>query len=263
MQNLTSRPKTHLIMSYVLPSTPNQTRYIVSGDKRPLKASKPKGDFRTEMINSGLDFLSNGLLDLSKNLNETKFREIPNGTIDWVPYVYPSNYVPEPKGLGSNNVHYVVPKIKGVLGGRTIQGKRLDWEGVEKIAEQLWGLETTGTDPTRPIDYVRHIPYRNIEISQFCEIKKTTGSYDKPPTFIRSSKSQLEALCSIEGGHYETQLYPSIYIVGSCDFHQPRREWVITWWFIPCKTTDDFLVFNTSAFDWKPEGTLENDGFIV
>jgi hypothetical protein len=215
------------------------------------------------MLNSGLEFLSNGLLDVSTNLNETRFRHIPNGTIDWVPFVYPSTYVPKPKGLGSNNVHYVVPKIKGVLGGRTIQGKKLDWEGVERIAEQLWDLETTGTDPTRPIDYVRHIPYRNGEISQFCEIKKTTGSYDKPPTFIRSSKSQLEALCSIQGGHYETQLYPSIYIVGSCDFDNKKREWVITWWFIPCKTIDDFLVFNTSDFDWKPEATIENDGFIV
>lgn len=250
-------------MSHVLPSTP-QTRvnYFFPND-RPAKKPKGRADFRTEMINSGLDFLQGGLLNVSKNLNETKFRDVPTGNFNWVPRIYPSYLVPEPKGLGSNNVHYVVPKIEGVLGGRTILGKKLDWEGVEKVAERLWRLEATGIEPTRPIDYVRHISFGNQIISQLCEIKKTTGSFDKPPTFIRSSKSQLQALCSTSGGKYQKHLYPSIYIVGSADFDKNTRQWVLTWWFIPCKSIDDFLVFNTSDFDWKPNGTNLTDGILV
>lgn len=227
----------------------------------PVRQPRPQPEFRKAMVNAGYDFLSDGLLSITKNLDQTIFNEVPVGHIPWTPPKQQDGFVPKPKGLGTNNVHYVVPKIKAIFGGRTIMGSNPGWEAVELEAKRLFGLTETGSAKTRNIDFFRNIYEGRLHIKQYCEIKKTTGCYEQPPTFLRSSASQLKALCDVTP-KYQYQLFPSIYIIGSTDYDTSTRKWIITWWFIPCKSLDHFFTFDSSDFKWYPYPHSENDGFI-
>lgn len=227
----------------------------------------PKKRAREETINSlplGSDiasFLSENLITIKRNLNRYFLNVTLNHHINWVPHILSTNIIPNPKGHGSNNTHYVVPKINAILGGRSAFQGNPTWQNVEKEAQRIWGLEQTENKATRNIDYWRTLRQGPATYYQACEIKKTTGCYDRQPVFIRSSKQQLEALTTIRA-HRPSQIGPSLYIVGSCDFDQNLRGWFITWWFIPVATPDDFLLFNTSNFPWETEERLTNNGWI-
>ena len=205
------------------------------------------------------DFISDNLIELKTNLTK-RLKYKLNQRIDWVPPKQSQNVEPKPKGLGSNNTHYVVPKINGVFGGRSKVEGNPSWQDVEKYAKEFFDLYQTDQTATRNIDYWRKVEWDGKEYEQGCEVKKTTGCYNKQPVFIRSSKEQLERLATVQA-ICPDQLGPSIYIIGSCDWDRDEK-WVITWWFIPVKDTGDFLCFDTSNFRNERRSTGTNDGWI-
>lgn len=245
-------------------STPNKTFRLGDDDvpTRPTKKGKPLQPFELRILNSKLDFISDSILAVSKNLDRGLFDELEEGTIDWVPPVQNPLNVPTPTGLGSNNVHYVVPRIDAVFGGRTQLTGKMKWDDIETLAEKTFQLKKSGTSKTRNIDYTRTFKQKGKTYNQYCEIKKTTGSYKNPPTFIRSSLVQLEALCS-KKKKLTNQISPSIYICASMDFDQKTRKWLVTWWFIPCRRMIDFILFNTSDFKWNAFKTKQNNGYLI
>jgi hypothetical protein len=207
------------------------------------------------------DFLSDNLVIVKSNLNRRFLWHATNHHINWVPPKLSQNVTPQPKGHGSNNTHYVVPKINAVFGGRSVFPRNPTWQDVEQEARRLFNLEQTDQSKTRNIDYWREIKIGAATYYQAAEVKKTTGCYKNQPVFIRSSRAQLEALTTIRA-HRRAQIGPSVYIIGSCDFDDPLRAWFITWWFVPVATTDDFILFNTSNFRWETEHTDENNGWL-
>lgn len=204
-------------------------------------------------------FLDNNLVAIKRNLIHSYGYKL-NNNITWTPEIQDVGTTPKPKGYGSNNTHYVVPKIKSIFGGRSPINKNPTWQDVESEAKKIFNLSTDDDTPTRNIDYWRKIDIGGQEYCQACEVKKTTGSYDKPPVFIRSSEAQLEALTTYESVKIN-QIGPSIYLVGSCDY-DVSNKWQITWWFVPAKSSDDFLCFNTSNFPMTYRTTRTNDGWI-
>lgn len=207
------------------------------------------------------EFISDNIVSVKQYL-EPLFGQRYNDAINWTPSILPDHYEPKPKGHGSNNTHYVVPKIDAIFGGRSIYKAGLKWDEVENQAVELFDLEQYEESKTRNIDYWRKIEIDQKEYWQGCEIKKTTGSFSKPPIFIRSSEAQLKALSSIDPLR-ENHISPSVYIIGSIDYCQVHKEWVITWWFYPVKNASDFILFNTSDFKWSPMKTVTNDGWIT
>jgi hypothetical protein len=241
-------------------STP--TKYINYSLTAPIKKRKTEPKNAIPYGNDIASFIADNLVTVKSNLNRKLQWETINHHINWVPYKLSANVKPEPVGHGSNNTHYVVPKINATFGGRSaFQRGNPTWQNVEQEAQRIWGLEQRETKNTRNIDYWRKITIGPATYYQACEVKKTTGCYEKQPVFIRSSKQQLEALTTIRA-QIPSQIGPSIYIVGSCDFDKNLRGWFITWWFIPAATVDDFLLFNTSNYIWDTEPTDENNGWI-
>lgn len=186
-----------------------------------------------------------------------------NDHINWVPPILPELEIPTTQSYGSNNTHYVIPKVEAVFAGRTVINKEsTPWNKVEEIAQETWNLEQVEDAATRNIDFWRVWQDNNQTFRQGCEVKKTTGCFTHPPTFIRSSKVQLIALLD-QNDPMPAQIHPSIYIIGSVDYNKDKRQWLITWWFIPVKDRGDFMLMNTSNFKWKRETTPTDDGWLT
>lgn len=227
--------------------------YYANAPKKPRRYATV-GDYSLEA------FLNNNLVELKSDLTQ-KFHYKLNQHINWTPTPKDAGQTPNPEGYGSNNTHYVVPKINAIFGGRTKVDRNPSWETVEEKAREEFDLFTEDETKTRNIDYWRKIKIGEEEYYQGCEVKKTTGCFDKQqPVFIRSSLKQLQALGSIKPLR-ENQIGPSLYIVGSCDYDK-TIGWSITWWFIPIKDVNDFLCFNTSSYVNKTRPTVQNDGWI-
>lgn len=204
-------------------------------------------------------FLENNLVSIKRSLISSYNYKL-NNYINWTPTIQHEGATPKPKGLGTNNTHYVVPQINSIFGGRTKFASNPTWQDVEEIAKTTFDLFTEDQTATRNIDYWRKLSINNKDYFQACEVKKTTGCFENQPVFIRSSEAQLSALATYESVK-KHQLGPSLYIVGSCDYDK-TSGWQITWWFIPVKNSDEFLCFNTSNFPKSRKYTKENDGWI-
>lgn len=207
------------------------------------------------------EFVSRHIVQVKRNLIHSFLLEKLNHKIHWCPNKLSNNVKPNPKGHGSNNTHYVIPKFDAVFGGRSAFPKSPTWEDVEAEAARIWNLDKTSQAKTRNIDYWRTWQQGPATYKQACEVKKTTGCFERQPVFIRSSQQQLEALTTLRA-LTPGQIGPSIYIVGSCDFDQIIRGWFITWWFIPAAAMEDFIIFNTSGFPHTTWKTDVNNGWI-
>lgn len=239
------------------------TRYLrdLYGDSPYRRQRRPQTPSRSKLPQILYDSLDN----IAKTLH---FGNKHNDHINWVPPILPSVTEPKTESYGSNNTHYVIPKVKAVFAGRTaIPKDETGWDKVEEIAKREWNLQQISTVLTRNIDFWREFQVKaqdgsEVHYRQACEIKKTTGCYKYPPVFIRSSKKQLEALLD-QTKPAPSQIHPSLYIVGSVDYDKENKQWLITWWFIPVKIKDDFICINTSNFKWKPDTTPNDDGWIT
>lgn len=205
------------------------------------------------------EFLNRSLVPIKRNLL-SGFNYRTDHNINWTPKELPQYVKPEPKGHGSNNTHYVVPRFNAIFGGRSAFKGNPTWQNVEEEAKRIWNLEQTDASKTRNIDYWRSIEIGNATFYQACEVKKTTGCYENQPAFIRSSRAQLEALASVKASVL-SQIGPSIYIIGSCDYDR-TYGWIITWWFQPIKDLYDFIIFDTSNFPYSRMYTKQLDGWI-
>lgn len=224
----------------------------------PKKPPKPD----SESIYVGDDvgqFLNRSLVPIKKNLM-SRFEYKQNHLINWTPKILPQYVVPNPKGHGSNNTHYVVPRFNAIFGGRSSFQGNPTWQDVEEEAKRMWNLEQVESSKTRNIDYWRQVQVGAATFYQGCEVKKTTGCFQKQPVFIRSSRAQLEALTNPKA-IVRSQIGPSVYIIGSCDYDR-NYGWIITWWFQPIKDFYDFLLFDTSDFPYSRMYTRENDGWV-
>lgn len=210
------------------------------------------------------DLLTRGLLSVKRKLNFV----IQNEHINWMPPPVPNMIqVPRPTGRGSLDTHYVVPKKSAVYLGRTNTEERPGWLEVEKLAKTVFNLTQLSTSLTRNVDFIRtFMDYtargQLVTMNQYCEIKKVTGCYINPPVFIKSSRAQLKELANptnIQQNH----IMPSLYIIGSCDFDQITRKWVVTWWCVAVHSMEEFLYFNTTDFRWETEHVTTNDGYIL
>lgn len=223
-----------------------------------MYAPRKKRRYAKASSNALENFLQHNLVSLKRELvKEIAYKY--DGKINWMPNKQPTGPMPKPKGLGTNNTHYVVPKINALFGGRTVVDGNPDWKKVEQYACEAFDLYQDDPEATRNIDFWRKFTWEGEEYEQACEIKKTTGCFDKQPVFIRSSKQQIEVL----GGRAikPNQISPSLYIVGSCDYDS-ENKWVITWWFVPIKDAYDFICFNTSDYYHDRYETYTNDGWV-
>lgn len=224
----------------------------------PRKAKKPRTYYDVRSATIAEDFVTENIVAVRRNLM-TSYDYRKNDHINWTPKIIKNGpQKPTPKGFGSNNTHYVVPRIDAVFGGRTEWPSNPTWEDVEAAARKEFNLSNKDKTPTRNIDYWRTFKEKGKTCIQACEIKKTTGCFERPPVFLRSSQQQLEALSNPKG-EKRNQIGPSLYIAGSCDYD---KKWIITWWFIPVKSIDDFILFNTSNYHWEPEQIVQNDGWF-
>jgi hypothetical protein len=223
--------------------------------------SRKRSAWQSPSSTTASNFLAESLQAITKKLD---FGRKHNDGINWLPNKLSLLSIPTIKSHGTNNTHYVIPRISAHLLGRSeTLADKTGWQDVENEAQIQFGLHQKQASKTRNIDYWRDFKEKGNDYTQAVEVKKTTGSYKDPPVFIRSSRKQLEALASQKNPE-DNQIHPSIYIVGSTDFDHTNKKWIITWWCIPVKDVTDFMLINTSDYRWlAPATRTEIDGWVT
>jgi hypothetical protein len=171
----------------------------------------------------------------------------------WLPPVHTLSNDNKPVGRnvkGKNNADYVIADVKAIRLGHVYVTEEAPWNQIENSIPLYFTTkgsrcEAMKGNKNQHIDFIRYFKINNKLCYQYLECKKSSGHMHEPPTMIKSSDLQLEALLH-DTEDKRWKMMPSLYIIVSVDYCWKHKSWVNTFWALPVLRKEDFIVVATS-----------------